>query len=182
MVRILKILGKKLTLIQNKVDLHLRSTSKRIKCLSTSQQQWKVLDAVHWLDTVVFQHIELITVANPGFSRGGYANSQKSYYFSFFFCWKLHENERIWTGGGASPLRNIVRWIPKYPDESIRSFTVIFALYSSERRIDHLHHQRMVDHLLQISPGSSIQFQHQFEMLRTVHILCHFSPFCEIFW
>ena len=44
-----------------------------------------------------------IPVADPGFSPGGGANSQKCYYFSIF-CPKLHENERIWTprGGGAS--------------------------------------------------------------------------------
>ena len=42
-------------------------------------------------------------VADPGFSPGGGANSQKCYYFSIF-CRKLHENERIWTprGGRAS--------------------------------------------------------------------------------
>ena len=42
-------------------------------------------------------------MADPGFSRGGGANSQKCYYFSIF-CRKLHENERIWTprGGRAS--------------------------------------------------------------------------------
>ena len=39
------------------------------------------------------------------FPRGGGANSQKCYYFSIF-CWKLHENERIWTPrGGARPWR-----------------------------------------------------------------------------
>ena len=43
------------------------------------------------------------TVADPGFSPGGGANSQNCYYFSHF-CRKLHENERIWTprGGRAS--------------------------------------------------------------------------------
>ena len=42
-------------------------------------------------------------MADPGFSPGGGANSQKCYYFSIF-CRKLHENERIWTprGGRAS--------------------------------------------------------------------------------
>ena len=43
-------------------------------------------------------------VADPGFSRGRCANSQKCYYFSIF-CRKLHENERIWTNGGR-PLRS----------------------------------------------------------------------------
>ena len=48
----------------------------------------------------------IISVADPGFSPGGCANSQNCYYFSIF-CWKLHENERIWTpgGGGARPWR-----------------------------------------------------------------------------
>ena len=46
-----------------------------------------------------------LPVADPGFSPGGCANSQKCYYFSFFPR-KLHENERIWTpGGGARPWR-----------------------------------------------------------------------------
>ena len=35
------------------------------------------------------------------FPQGG-ANSQNCYYFSHF-CRKLHENERIWTPGGARP-------------------------------------------------------------------------------
>ena len=39
-----------------------------------------------------------ISVADPGFSPGGCANSQNCYYFSNF-CRKLHENERIRTGG-----------------------------------------------------------------------------------
>ena len=48
----------------------------------------------------------MLAVADPGFSPGGGANSQKCYYFSIF-CRKLHENERIWTprGGGARPWR-----------------------------------------------------------------------------
>ena len=50
------------------------------------------------------------SVADPGFSPGGCANSQNCYYFSNF-CQKLHENERIWTPrrGRASlapPLRS----------------------------------------------------------------------------
>ena len=49
--------------------------------------------------------ILLSAVADPGFSPGGGANSQKCYYFSIF-CRKLHENERIWTPrGGARPWR-----------------------------------------------------------------------------
>ena len=58
-----------------------------------------------------FQYLFFITncnrfsVADPGFSPGGGANSQKCYYFSIF-CRKLHENERIWTPrGGARPWR-----------------------------------------------------------------------------
>ena len=54
--------------------------------------------------SVVSQKIKLdvSAVADPGFSPGGCANSQKCYYFSNI-CRKLHENERIWTprGGGA---------------------------------------------------------------------------------
>ena len=54
----------------------------------------------------IFLHI---SVADPGFSPGGCANSQNCYYFSNF-CQKLHENERIWTPRGArvpgAPLRS----------------------------------------------------------------------------
>ena len=39
-------------------------------------------------------------MADPGFSPGGCANSQKCYYFSIF-SQKLHENERILHPGGA---------------------------------------------------------------------------------
>ena len=47
------------------------------------------------------------SVADPGFSWGGYANSQNPIILQIF-CRKLHENERIWTrrGGGARP------WLP----------------------------------------------------------------------
>ena len=37
----------------------------------------------------------MITVADPGFSRGGYANSHIGIICKFLP--KLHENERIWT-------------------------------------------------------------------------------------
>ena len=42
------------------------------------------------------------SVADPGFSPEGCANSQNCYYFSNF-CRKLHENERIWTQGARVP-------------------------------------------------------------------------------
>ena len=49
------------------------------------------------------QRVGPLSVADPGFSPGGGANSQKCYYFSIF-CRKLHENERIWTPrGGTRP-------------------------------------------------------------------------------
>ena len=41
-----------------------------------------------------------IEVADPGFSREGCANTKSAIIFQFF-CRKLHENERIWTRGGA---------------------------------------------------------------------------------
>ena len=44
-------------------------------------------------------YYSLPSVADPGFFPGGRANSQNCYYFSNF-CRKLHENEKIWTGGG----------------------------------------------------------------------------------
>ena len=64
-------------------------------------------------------------MADPGFSPGGGANSQKYYYFSIF-CRKLHENERIWTprGGGARP------WRPPWIRQCIR--TVIQICISSD--------------------------------------------------
>ena len=45
-----------------------------------------------------------LSVADPGFFPGGCANFQNCYYFSNF-CRKLHENERIWTPGGARAWR-----------------------------------------------------------------------------
>ena len=45
----------------------------------------------------------ILRIHNSGGSRifpRGCANSQNCYYFSNF-CWKLHENERIWTPGGG---------------------------------------------------------------------------------
>ena len=52
-----------------------------------------------------FYHGESMTgtVADPGFSPEGFANSQKCYYFSNI-CRKLYENERIWTLGGPASL------------------------------------------------------------------------------
>ena len=70
----------------------------------------------HWVPRMVnsYYSVERLTcdiwfqpnpVADPGFSQGGGANSQKCYYFSIF-CRKLHENGRIWTPrGGARPWR-----------------------------------------------------------------------------
>ena len=62
-----------------------------------------------WGKQLVQEHLllsQIRSVADPGFSPGGGANSQKCYYFSIF-CRKLHENERIWTpeGRGARPWR-----------------------------------------------------------------------------
>ena len=42
-------------------------------------------------------------VADAGFSRGGYPNSQKCYYFSNFFAENCMKMKRTWTPGG-SPL------------------------------------------------------------------------------
>ena len=53
------------------------------------------------------------SVADPGFSRGGCANSQSAIIFQIF-CRKLHENERIWTPGGATlapPLRSAIEYL-----------------------------------------------------------------------
>ena len=49
-------------------------------------------------------------MADPGFSPGGGANSQKCYYFSIF-CQKLHENERIWTPRGGARVPGAPPWI-----------------------------------------------------------------------
>ena len=44
-------------------------------------------------------------VADPGFPRGGGANSRGAPTFDFAkFSQKVHEIERIWTPGGACPL------------------------------------------------------------------------------
>ena len=47
------------------------------------------------------------TVADPGFSWGRGANSQSgraNLFFCNFFCRKLYENERIWTGRGRTSM------------------------------------------------------------------------------
>ena len=70
-----------------------------------SQLLWTLL-ATKWLSFIIRQLVNsvrhIMSVADPGFSPGGCANSQNCYYFSIF-CQKVHENERIWTprGGGA---------------------------------------------------------------------------------
>ena len=49
-------------------------------------------------------------MADPGFSPGGGAPTPKVGARTYFFCRKLHENERILTPGGAripgAPLRS----------------------------------------------------------------------------
>ena len=63
------------------------------------------LDSLQIVDWCILSIYIKLPVADPGFSPGGCANSQNCYYFSNF-CWKLHENERIWTPrGGARPWR-----------------------------------------------------------------------------
>ena len=42
----------------------------------------------------------IFAVADPGFSPRGVRQLPKVLLFSFFFCRKLHENERIWTPRG----------------------------------------------------------------------------------
>ena len=68
-------------------------------------------------------------MADPGFSRGGCANSQIGIILSIF-CRKLHENERIWTPGGraslAPPLDQPMSSIFKVePPISRTSFSVV---------------------------------------------------------
>ena len=56
---------------------------------------------------------ELYSVADPGFSPGGGANSQNCYHFSHF-CRKLHENERIWTPKGGACVPGAPPWIRQW--------------------------------------------------------------------
>ena len=46
--------------------------------------------------------LDRFTVADPGFPRGGDANSQGGCQYTILpiFTKKMHEIERIWTGGG----------------------------------------------------------------------------------
>ena len=49
-----------------------------------------------------------VSLADPGFTRGGCANSQIGIILSIF-CQKLYENERMWTPGACvhgTPLRS----------------------------------------------------------------------------
>ena len=61
----------------------------------------------------------VIAVADPGFSQGGCANSQIGIILQFFGR-KLHENERIWTGGRP--------WRPLRSANAIIVRNVIFVL------------------------------------------------------
>ena len=58
-----------------------------------------------------------ITVADPGFPRGGGANSSVGDFAKF--PQKLHEIERIWTGGGV------------HPSHPLRSATVLILIQLS---------------------------------------------------
>ena len=74
------------------------------------------------------------SVADPGFSPGGGANSQKYYYFSIF-CRKLHENERIWTrGGGGARVPGAPPWIR----QCIRIFLAFYIIDASNNRQEHV--------------------------------------------
>ena len=76
------------------------------------------------------------SVADPGFPRGGGANSPKrggapTYDFAKF-AQKLHEIERIWTGGGTRPSRPLrsttvesIKFLPNTRD--IRAFLLTTA-------------------------------------------------------
>ena len=81
-----------------------KSTSKRTSKLSFILSLYFGARNVSWCPLITTKtRMHSNTVADPGFSPGGGANSQNCYYFSHF-CRKLHENERIWTprGGRAS--------------------------------------------------------------------------------
>ena len=60
------------------------------------------------------------------FPRGG-ANSQKCYYFSIF-CRKLHENERIWTPGGAR-VPGAPPWIRQWILFKTITYEIIFNVH-----------------------------------------------------
>ena len=56
----------------------------------------------HKMESIVQQ--SLLTATDPGFSPGG-GPTPKSVIIFQIFGRKLHENERIWTPGGAHPWR-----------------------------------------------------------------------------
>ena len=105
------------------------------------QVQWNLLNFKQCLSFVIVHSTHFSTNHSGGsriFPRGC-ANSQNCYYFSNF-CWKLHENERIWTRGGASlmppldpPMNQVVnQWLTDYD-------AISFLLPWSDRYISHGH-------------------------------------------
>ena len=63
------------------------------------------------------------------FPQGG-APTQRNVIIIQIFCWKLHENERIWTPGGARPWRPPLD-PPMYYD--IDNFTSAFKILTTLR-------------------------------------------------
>ena len=58
-------------------------------------------------------------VADPGFSRGGCANSQIGIILQILYR-KLHENERIWTGGARPWRPPKIRQCKRTPDRTVQ--------------------------------------------------------------
>ena len=74
---------------------------------------WHFLPNWHLVVAYKPGSMHLTAVADPGFSRGGYANSQKCYYFSNFFaenCMKMKEFGPPGAGVSGAPLDPPMYW------------------------------------------------------------------------
>ena len=68
-----------------------------------------------------------LSEGDPGFSRGGHQLPKWDYFFNV--CRKLHENERIWTPGGACPWRPLgsANGYEVWPFAFIRTDVILYS-------------------------------------------------------
>ena len=58
--------------------------------------------------------MDMHAVADLGFSPGGGAPTPKVGVLIYYFCRKLHENERIWTPRGGARVPGAPPWIRQW--------------------------------------------------------------------